>query len=38
MQTKTGLFKKKRMISIADDSGMFIQICTWAGTASRLDL
>ena len=26
------------MISLADDSGMFIQVCTWAGTASRLDL
>ena len=26
------------MISIADDSGLYVQVCTWSGAVNRFDL
>jgi hypothetical protein len=29
VNTKAGLQKRKRMISICDESGLYIQVCSW---------
>ena len=38
VQTKAGLCKKKRMISVADESGLYVQVCTWSNAVNRFDL
>ncbi|TNV82843.1 hypothetical protein FGO68_gene14201 [Halteria grandinella] len=38
INTKAGIQKRKRMISICDETGLYIQVCSWQSACDRLNL